>query len=97
MPLEMREALRAASGELVANLTQELPDKLQPPIPPHGSAVTIRASPHQVQANHLVAGLTYTLGGVGPSYADPCTSAKKPLLAKNGTTALQPCGEFHTC
>ena len=26
--------------------------------------MTIRASPHEVQANHLVAGLTHTLGGV---------------------------------
>ena len=61
---EIKEALRGATRDLVADLTQEIRDKLKPLIPPHGSPVTIGASPHRVQANRLVAGLTHTLGGV---------------------------------
>ena len=61
---EMKEALRGAAGELVADLIQEIRDKLKPLIPPRGSLVPIGASPHRVQANHLVAGLTHTLGGL---------------------------------
>ena len=45
-----------ATGELVADLTQEVRDKLKPPIPPYRSLVTIGASSHRVQASHLVAG-----------------------------------------
>ena len=61
---EIKEALCGATGELVADLTQEITDKLRHLIPSHGSPMTIRASPHRVQANHPVAGLTHTLGGV---------------------------------
>ena len=60
----IKEALCSATGELVANMTEEIRNKLKPLIPPEGSPMTIRASPHRVQANHLVAGLTHTLGGV---------------------------------
>ena len=61
---EIEEALRKATGELVADMTQEISNNLKPVIPPEGSPITIGASPHRVQANHLVAGLTHTLGGV---------------------------------
>ena len=37
---------------------------MEPLIPPQGSPTTLGASPHRLQANHLVAGLSHTLGGV---------------------------------
>ena len=61
---EIKEALRSATGELVADMMQEITNKVQPLIPPEGSPMAIGASHHRVQANHLVAGLTHTLGRV---------------------------------
>ena len=58
---EIKEALCGATGELVADLTQAISETLKPLIPPHESPMTIGASPHRLQANHLVAGLTHTL------------------------------------
>ena len=60
---EVREALRGATSELVGDLTQEIRAKLEPLIPPQASPTTMVASPHRLQANHLVAGLTNTLAG----------------------------------
>ena len=86
---EIEEALRSATGELVADMTQKIRNKLEPLIPPDGSPMTIRASPHQVQANHLVAGLTHTLGVCEKStYADPCSRTTESLRAKNCPAAL---------
>ena len=64
MRLEIKEALCSATGELVADKMQEIRNKLQPLIPPKGSPMTIGTSPQRVQANHLVPGLTHTLGRV---------------------------------
>ena len=75
---EIKEALRGATGELVADITQEIKpekpnpnpnpnpnwDKLEPLIPPDGSPVTIGGSPQRVQANHQVDSLTHALGGL---------------------------------
>ena len=61
---ELREALRGATKDLGGDITQEIREKLEPLIPPQGSATTLGASPHRLQANHLVAGLSHTLGGV---------------------------------
>ena len=61
---EIEEALRSATPDLVADMTQEIRNNLKRLIPPEGSPMTIGASPHRVQANHLVAGLTHTIGGV---------------------------------
>ena len=61
---EIKEALQGATGELVAGMTQEIRNNLKPLMPPEGSPMTIGASPHRVQANHLVAGLTHTLHGM---------------------------------
>ena len=61
---EIREALRGATSELVGDLTQEIRAKLEPLIPPQASPTMVRISPHRVQANHLVAGLTNTLGSL---------------------------------
>ena len=61
---EIREALRGATADLVDDLTQEIRARLEPLIPPQASPTTMGASPHRLQANHLVAGLTNTLGGM---------------------------------
>ena len=59
---EIKEALRGATSEFVGNLTQETRAKLEPLIPPQASPTMVGISPHRVQANHLGAGLTNTLG-----------------------------------
>ena len=61
---EIKEALQGATSELVGDLTQEIRAKLEPLIPPQASPITVGVSPHRVQANHLVAGLTSTLGSL---------------------------------
>ena len=61
---EIKEALREATSELVGDLTQEIRAKLEPLIPPQASPTIVGVSPHRVQANHLVAGLTNTLGSL---------------------------------
>ena len=48
----------------MGNLTQEIRAKLEPLIPPQASPTTVGMSPHRVQANRLVAGLTNTLGSL---------------------------------
>ena len=61
---EINEVLRGATFKIVGNLTQDIRDKLEPLIPPQASPTTVGMSPHRVQANHLVAGLTNTLGSL---------------------------------
>ena len=61
---EIKEALRGATSELVGDLTQEIRAKLEFLIPPQASPTIVGVSPHRVQANHLVAGLTNTLGSL---------------------------------
>ena len=61
---ELREALRGVTADLVGDITQEIREKLEPLIPLQGSPTTLEASPHRLQANHVVAGLSHTLGGV---------------------------------
>ena len=57
--------LRGANSKIVGDLTQEIREKLEPlMIPPQVSPTTVEVSPHGVQANHLVAGLTNTLGSL---------------------------------
>ena len=60
----INEMLRGATYKIVGDLTQEIRDKLEPLIPPQASANTVGMSPHRVQAKHLVAGLTNTLGSL---------------------------------
>ena len=62
--LEIRETLRGATSELVGDLTQEIRAKLDPLIPPQASPTTMGVSRPRLQANHLVAGLTNTLGSL---------------------------------
>ena len=62
---EINEVLRGATSKIVGDLSQEIRDKLEPlMIPPQASPTTVGVSPHRVQANHLVAGLTNTLGSL---------------------------------
>ena len=58
----------------MGNLTQEIRAKLEPLLPPQALPTTMGASPHRLQANHLVA---------GPTYADPCSDTKEPFPTKN--------------
>ena len=62
--LQIKDALLGATSELVGDLTQEIWAKLEPLIPSQASPTIVGVSPHRVQANHLVAGLTYTLGSL---------------------------------
>ena len=63
---EINEVLRGATSKIVGDLTQEIREKLEPlMIPSHASPTTVGISPHRVQANHLAAGLTNTLGSLG--------------------------------
>ena len=61
---EINEVLRGATSKIVGDLTQEIGDKLEPLIPPQASPTTVGTSLGRVQANHLVAGLTNTLGSL---------------------------------
>ena len=61
---EINEALRGATSKIVGDLTQEIRAKLEPLIPPQASPTTVGMSAHPVQANHLVARLTNTLGSL---------------------------------
>ena len=63
-PSEIKEALRGAISELVGDLTPEIQAKLEPLFPPQASPTILGVSPHRVQASHLVAGLTNTLGSL---------------------------------
>ena len=42
---QIKEAVRSTTGELLADMTQEIRNKLKPLIPPEGSPMTIGASP----------------------------------------------------
>ena len=62
---EINEVLRGATSKIVGDLTQEIREKLEfLMIPPQASPTTVGMSPHRVQANHLAAGLTNTLGSL---------------------------------
>ena len=61
---EIKEALRGATSKLVGNLTQEIRAKLEPLIAPQASPTIMGVSPHRGQVNHLMAGLTNTLGSL---------------------------------
>ena len=70
---EINEVLRGAMSKYVGDLTQEIREKMESLIPPRASPTTVGMSPHRVQANHLEAGLTNTLGSLEePTDANPC-------------------------
>ena len=83
MRWEIKKALRGATGEVVADITQEIRTGLKPLIPPEGSPMTIGASAYRVQANHPVAGLTHTLGGVrSQPMPTPAPVPRRPLVPR---------------
>ena len=61
---KIRDAPRGATSEIVGDLTQEIRAKLEPLIPPQASPTTVGVPPDRLQANHLVAGPTNTLGSL---------------------------------
>ena len=84
----IKEALRGATSELVGDLTQEIRAKLEPLVPPQASPTIMGISPHRVQANHLVAGLTNTLGSLrSQPIPTPAAIPRSPFVSK---TAQQP-------
>ena len=72
--MQIRELLRAVTANLTWDLAQHIRAKLDPLILPQGSPMTPAALPHRVKGNHLVAGLSHTLGGAG-SWPMPTTTA----------------------
>ena len=83
MHSEIKEALCSTTGALVADMTQEIWNKLQPVILPQGSPMTIRASPYRVEAHRLVAVLTHTLGGVRiRPMPTPAAVPRSPFMPK---------------
>ena len=80
---EIKQAVREATSELVGDLTQEIRAKLEPLIPPGASPTMVGISPHQVQANHLVAGLTNTLGSLrSRPMPTPAAIPRSPLVPR---------------
>ena len=82
-PFEIREALPGATADIVGDLTQAIRAKLGPLIPSQGSPTTMGASPHHLEANHLVAGLTHTLGGVrSRPMPNPAVIPRSPFVPR---------------
>ena len=93
---EINEALREATSKIVGDLTQEIRAKLEFLIPPQVSPTVLGVSPHRVQANHLVSGLTNTLGSLrSRPMPNPGVIPRSPFHTKNGPASLKPRGEFH--
>ena len=86
---EINEVLRGATSKIVGDLTPEVREKLEPlMIPPQVSPTTVGVSPHGVQANHLVVGLTNTLGSLrSRPMPTPAAIPRSPVVPR---TAHQP-------
>ena len=85
---EINEALRGATSKIVGDLTQEIRAKLEPLIPPQASPTIVGVLPHQVQANHLVAGLTNTLGSLrSRPMPTPAAIPRSPLIPRTAQPA----------
>ena len=88
----IKEAIRGPGSELVGDLTQEIRAKLEPLIPPQTSPTIVGVSPHRVQANHLVAGLTNTLGSLeSRPMPTPAAIPRSPFIPR---TAQRPIPYF---
>ena len=80
---EINEALRGATPKIVGDLTQENRPKLEPLIPPQVSPTVLGVSAQRVQANHLVAGLTNTLGSLrSRPMPTPAVIRRSPLIPR---------------
>ena len=85
---EIKEAFQGGTSELVGHLTQEIRAKLEPLLPPQVSPTMGGISPDRVQANHLVAGLTNTLGSLRSRLMPtPAAIPRSPFVPR---TAQQP-------
>ena len=79
----INEVLRGATSKIVGDLTQEIPEKLEPLIPLQASPTTVGMSPHRVQANHLVAGLTNILGSLrSRPMSTPAVIPRSPFVPR---------------
>ena len=93
---EIREALRGATSEIVGDLTQEIQAKLEPLIPPQASPTTLGTSLHRVRANHLVAGLTNTLGSLrSRPMPTPAAIARSPFVPRTAEPPYSHVGNLH--
>ena len=80
---EMKEALRRATSELLGDLTVEIRAKLEPLISPQAPPTIVGVSPHRVQANHLVAGVTNTLGSLrSRPMSTPAVIPRRPFVPR---------------
>ena len=81
---EINEVFRGATSKIVGDLTQEIREKLEPlMIPPQASPISVGMSPHRVQANHLAAGLTNTLGSLrSRPMPTPATIPRSPFVPR---------------
>ena len=85
---KINEVLRGATSKIVGGLTQEIREKLEPLILPQASPTTVGMSPHRVQANHLVAGLTNTLGSLrSRPMPTPAAIPRGPFVPKTAQPA----------
>ena len=92
---EINEALRGATSELVGDLTQEIRAKLEPLIPPQASPTIVGLSFHRVQANHLVAGLTNTLGSLrSRPMPTPAVIPRSPFVPRTAQPPYSHVGNF---
>ena len=81
--LEINETVRGATSKLVGDLTEEIGAKLEPLIPPQASPTIVGVSTHRVQANHLVAGLTNTLGSLRSRWMPtPAVIPRSPFIPR---------------
>ena len=87
---EINKVLRGATSKILGDLTQEIRDKLEPlMIPPQASPTTVGVSSQRVQANHLVAGLTNTLGSLrSRPMPTPAAIPRSPFVRRR---AQPPC------
>ena len=94
---DINEVLVGATSKYVCDLTQEIREKLEPlMIPPQASPTTVGMSHHRVQANHLAAGLTNTLGSLrSRPMPPPAAIPRIPFRTENGPAALQPRDELY--
>ena len=92
---EINEALRGATSEIVSDLTQEIRAKLEPLIPPQVSPTILGVSPHGVQANHLVAGLTNTVSSLrSRPMPTPAVIPRSPLIPRTAQSPYSHVGNF---
>ena len=91
---EIKKALRGATSELVGDRIQEIPAELEPLIPPQASPTIVGVSPHRLQANYLVAGLTNTLGSLKRRpMSTPAVIPRSPFIPR---TAKPPYSHRHS-